>query len=261
MSARDAALWHVCLPDSHVPFNDETATAVALAALRALRPELHGVTLLGDTGDASAWSSHPRRSRAEVAAPHVAEQHALDEFAGDVAEAAGRRAKKAQTEGNHEFRIERRLMESGHPDLVDLLSPARILERHGFTVAPYARSPQEHVIWRTKQGRRAIACHGAAEGTHATRNHARMACWRGDLVVHGHTHRAAHHVEIDRGVQLEALSPGCLARLDPAWCAPRPTAWDHGIAVLRLSEARIDGYVCKIERGALVLPDGREVRA
>lgn len=261
MSARDRGLWHVLLPDSHHPFQDEVAEAVALAAIRALRPELHGVTLLGDTSDMSAYSSHPRRSRSEVVAPHQIEADALEAFLAEVAAAAGRKAKRAWCEGNHEFRVERQLLALGRPDLVDLLSPTRLVKRAGYAIAPYAKSPQQHVIWRTKSGRRAIACHGAAEGTHATRNHARMPCWRGDLVVHGHTHRLAHHVEIDRGVRLEALSPGCLARLDPTWCAPRPTAWDHGIAVLRLSETRIDGWTCKIERGAVVLPDGREVRA
>lgn len=254
-------LWHVCLPDIHFPFHDETAFATALAAIRALRPRLHGVTQLGDAIDASAWSTHPRRSRVEAVAAHQVEIDALARGFADIARAAGKRAKLAWTEGNHEARVERELLRLGRPDLVDLLSPTTIVRRAGFAVAPYARSPQQHVIWRTKRGRRVIACHGAAEGTHATRNHARMACWRGDLVVHGHTHRRAHHVEIDRGVLLEALSPGCLARLDPAWCAPRPTAWDHGIVVLLLSDARIDAWTCPIARGAVVLPDGREVRA
>lgn len=258
---KDDALWGVAFPDIHGPFQDDTAFSVALAATRALRPKLHVVVLLGDTVDASPWSSHPRRSRAEVFATQQEEADSLAWILDEVTKAAGRKAKRAWCEGNHEARVERELLRIGRPDLIDMLSPTRVVKRAGYAVAPYARSPQEHVIWRTKRGRRAIACHGAAEGANATRNHARMPCWRGDLVVHGHTHRLAHHVEVDRGVRLEALSPGCLARLDPAWMAPRPTAWDHGLVVLRLSEARIDGWACRIERGAIVLPDGREVRA
>lgn len=262
MSARDAALWAVGLPDKHLGGGEDSlALAVGLAAVRALRPELYAVVDQGDTIDCASWSTHPRRFRAEDVAAHSQEIAALEGYLVDLKAAAGRRAKLAWTEGNHEARIERTLVSMGHPDLVDALSPARVFRRHGFTVAPYAATPQEFVLWRTASGRRSIWCHGAFEGANATRNHARAPCWRGDLVHHGHTHRAAHHVEIDRGVRLEAVSAGCLASLVPIWCAPRPTGWDHGIIVERLSEARIDAWVCPIVRGCVVLPDGREVRA
>src|SRR5688572_20900559 len=251
-------MWHVSWPDWHLPFHDEQATAVALKAVEMLRPQLHGITLMGDVVDVSAWSTHPRKSRQDRVAGHDVESSALTRGLGSVSKAAGRKAKKVVVMGNHEFRVERELMRLGRPDLIDLLDPSRVMEAAGYQVVPYAASPQQYVIWRTKRGRRVIACHGAFEGTWATRNHARAPCWRGDLVIHGHTHRPAHHVEIDPfGVRLEAISAGCLSDLNPPWLAPRPaTGWGHGLGVLRLSYHSVDAYVCEIKNGAMVLPDG-----
>lgn len=258
----DAPLWHVCLPDLHVPYQDPTALAVALAAVRALRPGLHGITWLGDVADASPWSAHPRRSLAESPATHADEMTALRRVLVDARKAAGPRAKRVVLEGNHEARIVRELLRIGRPDLIALCDPATVMRESGYHVVPYAAAPQQHVIWTTATGRKAVACHGSYEGANAARSHARARHWRGHLVVFGHVHRRQHHVEIDRdGTRLEALTPGCLSGLAPAWVAPRLPEWDHGIAVLRLSQARIDAWTCRIECGALTLPDGREVRA
>jgi hypothetical protein len=56
----------VCLPDAHFPEHDPEAMAVALAAIRRIKPRR--VVILGDWLEASAFSRHPRNKINEAAA-------------------------------------------------------------------------------------------------------------------------------------------------------------------------------------------------
>jgi predicted phosphodiesterase len=120
------------LPDTHAPFHDERAWALAMKAGKAFRPDR--VVHLGDLWDFYAISFHPkspeRKSNLEAEIASGCER--LDEMAALGA------SRLDITLGNHEYRWDRYLTQNA-PDLYNFLKfgdVVRFRER-GWHVTPY----------------------------------------------------------------------------------------------------------------------------
>lgn len=250
------------LGDIHVPHHDEEAVAVAVNVGRAWQPD--DVWQLGDMCEAGAFTRHPRRSRAEERPhPWLHELELAAALWDEIREATGARCHWRL--GNHEGRIERALLDvPWGEDVADLLSPQTVVGagRPWLKIHPWAQrtdAPPLRILPNL------AAPHGAAEGRHATAAH--LDLFAPLSVVHGHTHRVAHVVRrLATGGFQHALSPGCLARLQPAWHGERPSSHAHGLALITVPEEGPWGAcVVTIEgedgRRRCVLPWGEVVRS
>lgn len=122
------------IPDTHVPFEDGQAWAVAMAAARAFRP--HRVVLLGDFADFYAVSFHSKdpSRRASLKDELEAVNARLDEIHALGAERVDYVA------GNHEHRMERWIADKA-PELFGMLTLPGILriEERGWRWHPYRK--------------------------------------------------------------------------------------------------------------------------
>lgn len=122
-------LW----PDTHAPYHDPIAVAVALKALRTLRPKR--LVILGDFWDfyaVSFYSKDPRRK-----ALLADEIDAASEVAERVAAAAREIGCETHiTCGNHEHRLERLIREKA-PALTGLVKGIRDIVPQDWTFHPY----------------------------------------------------------------------------------------------------------------------------
>jgi hypothetical protein len=254
---------YLFLGDVHVPHHDEEAVAVAIALVKSWQPD--EVWQLGDLCEAGAFSTHPRRSRNDDK-PHPwrLELDCAAAFWDEIHTAAPRAACHWRL-GNHEGRIERELMRVPWGEgIADLVSPVTVVasSRSWLTVHP----------WATRSDARPLMVlpdlavpHGAAEGRHATAAH--LDLFAPYSVVHGHTHRIAHVVRrLANGAHQHALSPGCLARRQPAFMGEKPSGHAHGTALITVpDEGPWGACVVTIEgedgRKRCVLPWGQEVTA
>ena len=121
------------IPDTHVPFHDRKAWALCLKVIRETQPSR--VVLLGDFADCLAVSHFPKSpSRAaglgaEIASVNV-ELDALQEAAG--------KAEVIYLSGNHEWRLERYLVQKA-PELFDIVEVSALMrvKQRGWKWVPY----------------------------------------------------------------------------------------------------------------------------
>ena len=247
------------LPDIHFPHQDPEALECALQAHALLRPRR--TVFLGDVLDAQAFSEHPVKSHAERRAgtfyetevePARALLERVEENTDEI----------AFIEGNHEFRVERAMVNLGlEEDLAALVSPRRLLSEgrtKPFTWIPYSGTLPHYQIAQDL-----IAVHGWSWCRHAAAKHLELA--RSRSVVFGHVHRAQSFSTRDPITDriVRAWTPGCLSRLQPLYQTSSPTEWIHGFSLVWVSDdlERWTSYSPTISRGQCVLPDGRKVAA
>lgn len=166
------------IPDTHVPFEDGQAWAVAMAAMRAFRPDR--IVFLGDFADCYAVSFHPKspERRASLKEELEAVNARLDEVQALGAERVD------FIEGNHEHRLARWVAEKA-PELYGMIGAPgllRIAER-GWHWTPY----RQHL----KIGK----LHATHDVGHAgVFAHRRSRIEYESNVLIGHTHRLAMEV-------------------------------------------------------------------
>lgn len=167
------------IPDSHVPFEDELAFAVLLAAGRLLKPDT--IVFLGDFADFMSVSFHPRElGRRGYTLKEEAE--AVNARLDQIQALGAKRV--VFIKGNHEYRLERYLTEKA-PSLFGLVDVAALFrfEERGWECVEY----RKHL----KIGRMHFTHDVGHAGIYAHRQ-SRMA-YEGNVVI-GHVHRLSYEV-------------------------------------------------------------------
>ena len=166
------------VPDVHVPNHDEKAWGVMLRVGLALKPR--HIVVLGDFADGETLSAHPATKPGEqdFGVEVEAVKGCLDQLDALGAE------NKIYIEGNHEFRLDRYLMERA-PNLFRCISWQSTLElyRRNWAWIPYRKS--------TKIGKLHLTHDTGQAGMNA---HRTSAVAFGGSVVIGHTHRMSYEV-------------------------------------------------------------------
>lgn len=249
----------VAVPDTHVPYQDEAALACVQHVIEILRPRK--VLVLGDFIDATAFSTHPVKSLAEVAAKNFYESEIapanreLDRFQKYSDELI-------YISGNHCSRLERIAAALGGPfgAVYNLVSPQTLLSanRKNFTWIPYnshlAHYTVANDLW---------AFHGWTHSTHAA--YAHLHALRSISGIFGHIHRQQSYAVRDPVTNrvIKAWSPGCLTKLQPLWMLNSPTNWVHGFDLIYVRDdlSEWTNYTVSITNGEVILPSGRTVKA
>lgn len=250
-------------PDIHYPQHDPVALEVALKAHAVLRP---GRTIqLGDLMDCSGYSSYDGKTLDEMKDYDFMGQEVVpsNKF---IDRCLKNTHKYVGMAGNHEYRIERFCITHGiaGASAYHVLSPAYFLgmgrSRKEFHYVPYCSTSDPTSYYRITKD--LVAVHGWSFAKNAARVHLDMA--RSQSVVYGHTHRQELVATRDpfSNRVIKAFSPGCLSRLQPMYATGgSPTTWSHGFSLIYVGSTSWTEYNLTISRGAVVLPDGREIRA
>lgn len=245
------------VPDIHIPHHDRRALACLLAAIEEFQPEK--VVFLGDVMDLERFTRFPRKSKVEDRASNykLSEIDPCNRMLDFVQENSG---SVDFLEGNHEFRVEARLLEYDLVDLYDLVSPRRLLsqERKNFTYTTYTNKPTTPLP-HVRIAEDLIAVHGWTYAKHAAARHLEIA--KRYSVVHGDTHRQQSYMSRDPidGWKLKAWSPGCLCIEQPIWGHSAPTEWTQGFSFVWVSKDKKvwNDYTVQIQNGMCVLPGGK----
>lgn len=120
------------VPDTHAPFHDRKAWALMIKAARKYQPDV--IVHLGDLVDCYSVSAHDRDPRRvhQLSAELRAANSLLDDLDSLGA------ARKVFCEGNHEYRLERYLLQHA-PALLDSIDMGKLLhlKRRGWDEIPY----------------------------------------------------------------------------------------------------------------------------
>ena len=186
------------IPDTHIPFHDTKAYALMLKVAQDYKP--HEIVILGDFADFYSVSSHSKDP--SVLSLLVDEVESVNS-ALDELDMLFPRAKKVFIEGNHEYRLERYLVDKA-PALFGVTDLNYLFNLHGrpnWSLIPYGPSQSYSV-----GGGKLTARHEPPKGS--ILNIAKEA---GCSIVFGHVHRKleAHHVSLE-GVNRIAICPGWL---------------------------------------------------
>lgn len=204
----------IIIPDVHVPFHDNGAWEVCLAAIERLKPET--VVFIGDFLDCYAitfFDKSPDR--------HLSLKDELDEANPEIRRvrdlAPGR---LVFTQGNHEYRFDRYLRK--HPELFGLVSLRESLFR-GVNDIEWVPYQEDITIGKVLYTHEVGHC-----GVNAARA-TLLSC--GHNVVFGHTHRGAVVTDGDlTGDRRFALNVGWLGDLKQIDYMHRAKTkdWTHG---------------------------------
>lgn len=168
----------ILIPDCHIPNHNVRAWGVTLRAAMKIKPKY--VVVLGDFADAETLSAHPATAPGETDFGREVDEvkHCLDQL-----DALGA-SRKIYIEGNHEFRLDRYLMERA-PALFRCIRWQNALELHrrGWDWVPYRKS--------TKIGKLHLTHDTGSAGLNAHRASAKA--FGGSSVI-GHTHRMSYEV-------------------------------------------------------------------
>ena len=166
------------IPDCHWPNANEKAWGLMLRAAMIVKPDI--IVILGDFADGEALSAHaptkPGERDFEDEVQSVTK--ALDQL-----DALGA-SRKVYVEGNHEFRLDRYLMDRA-PGLFRSIRWQNLLQlyKRGWEWVPYRKS--------TKVGKLHITHDTGSAGMNAHR--ASSKAFGGSAVI-GHTHRMSYEV-------------------------------------------------------------------
>lgn len=253
----------ISLPDLHYvhgrDVHDAQALECAMSVVHALRP--HGLVVLGDWLDAPQFSSHAKRSLSEDDKSSWMDD--LDGVGALLAKMRRRvRGPMVYIEGNHENRVERMAVSSGAlRSVFTSIAPRHVLPQHcpDLVWVPYVDPPLGHYAIT----RSLWALHGWSTSLHASAAHLDRSS--NFSIIHGHSHRMQMDTRKDpaTGRLLHAMSPGCLANLQPKWTGADPTNWSHGLVISHVDRDTDEhwSFLCQIDRGETVLPNGKRVRA
>lgn len=250
------------LPDMHVPLHDRAALGCVLAVHDFLAPAK--TLILGDWLDCEAFSSYPRNQKMEDKATLYHEDEILPVRA--ILERFEKRSQEIiYLAGNHEHRVERKLIELGEvgAGIANLVDPGKLLgkgRKAGWQYIEYSRRPGSPLP-HYKIAKDLIAVHGWSFAKHAAAKHLEIA--RSYSVVHGHTHRAQSYTarEPITGRTIKAWSPGCLSQLQPIYMQHSPADWVHGFSLVYVSDEQDawTEYTVEIKNGVCFLPGGQKI--
>lgn len=166
------------IPDVHRPNHDERAWGLMLRVASVIKPK--HIIIKGDFADAETLSAHPATKPGELSF----EQEVADVRRGlDQLDALGA-TNKIYIEGNHEFRLDRYLMERA-PAMFHCVKWQAVLSLYerGWQWVPYRKSValgKLHITHDT--------------GTAGINAHRQAAQAFGGSAVIGHTHRMAYEI-------------------------------------------------------------------
>lgn len=213
------------MPDCHVPNHDERAFGLMLQVAAFLKPK--HIVILGDFADAESLSAHPATKPGE---------HSLEQEIGavrkclDYLDALGA-TNKVYCQGNHEFRLERYLMEKA-PQLFYAMRWQAILglyERN-WNWVPYRKS--------TNIGKLHLTHDVGQAGMNAHRTAAQK--FGGSAVI-GHTHRMSYEIKGRfQGTPYLAAMLGWLGDAEKAASYMHEASaadWVHGFGVFWMEPA------------------------
>jgi predicted phosphodiesterase len=166
------------IPDCHIPNHDEKAWGLLLRVGLALKPK--HIVILGDFADGETLSAHPATKPGEqdFSVELEAVKKCLDQLDSLGAE------NKIYVSGNHEFRLDRYLMEHA-PALFRCIAWQNVLGlfERGWAWIPYRKS--------TKIGKLHLTHDTGSAGVNAHRMSAKA--FGGSAII-GHTHRLSVEV-------------------------------------------------------------------
>jgi predicted phosphodiesterase len=247
------------LPDLHIPDHDPLALECALKIHETLRPAR--TVILGDWLDAEGFG----KFRNVDFASRKAHDFKLEEV-DPCNEVLDRLQENTDLlvyiEGNHEFRIELCAANLGKQfeGIYSLISPERLLSegRNDFLWVPYREKLSHYKIAKDL-----LALHGWTYGKDAARKH--LAYAKRWSLIFGHTHLrlSAMTREPITDQYYKAISPGCLANLQPKYRTHEPTDWVHGVELFYVKDdlTKWQNFPIDIINGEAVLPDGRLIRS
>lgn len=223
---RRVLLW----PDTHLPFQDDRAVALAFKVLDHVRPDL--LILLGDIIDCAGFSRFAHNTI--DARTHF--QTELDhwEALATLLRTKTPGAERFYLKGNHEQRIEKWLY--GHPHLASFrglnLGSSLSLSNLGF-------DPQAHEEISLASGALTVT-HGTRLGGSFAGLAARMEmATYGTSGVSGHTHRLCKYLQRDKAGLRVWIEAGHLA-LNPPHYAPKTQNWQQGVVIGEVSDSGND---------------------
>jgi predicted phosphodiesterase len=223
---RRVLLW----PDTHLPFQDDRAVALAFKVLDHVRPDL--LITLGDIIDCAGFS----RFATNTLDSRTHFQTELDtwEALATLMQAKTPNAERIYVIGNHEARIAKWLYGQPHLATMRAMNLGSSLSLANFGFNPEAR---EEVSLAS----------GALTVTHGTRlggsfaglaARMEMATY-GTSGVSGHTHRLCKYLQRDKAGLRVWIEAGHLA-LNPPHYAPKTQNWQQGVVIGEVSDSGND---------------------
>ncbi len=209
----------ITLGDLHLPFNNVTATKLAIEFIREQNPgRIH---LLGDILDAvsvSRFDKDPTRKE-----NLQDELDSVRDWLTELRDAAPR-AKIIYSEGNHEYRIRKYLMSEAKA-LAGLRSLAleKLLD---FATLRVRFRPQD----RPYRIGHLLFTHGQFISRWSAMSAKRHFEQFGCCVIHGHTHRLGSFYHTDIATTFAAFENGCLSTLTPDYVTAPD--WQNGFSVV-----------------------------
>lgn len=219
IEARKRLLKFLLVPDSHHPYHDKKAWALAMKAGAVLKPD--GVIVFGDFGDCHSISRHakdsdkPRHFKVEVAGIN----RGLDDL-----DALGAKYKWF-IKGNHEERLDKYIRENAEAlEGMVTIEGCLNLEKRGWNVVPY----MEYL----KLGKMHFTHDAGYAGKYAV--YETQAVFEGN-VAFGHTHRLGWIVVGNaKGKPHVGVNLGWLGDFDAVHYEKRiktRRAWSHGFGI------------------------------
>jgi len=244
----------VILPDTHIPYHDEGAMAVAEAVIRMVDP--HVLVHLGDLLDAGRLSTK-----------FPTDPNRMDTLQGDIETARTKlhqwaqlapRARRVLLEGNHEERLTRLIwgLEGANRELAKLTAfrdamtwPHLLgLSQIGWEWVGYRDQPRDDILPHL------LVKHGNFVSGEAGASAQRELKATGRSGISGHTHRAAVYRRRDWHGQATWIEAGCLCDLTRTPGVSNTPNWQQAVTVIEWSD---DGALMHVEQ--IIIRDGRAV--
>lgn len=210
------------IPDMHFPYHDKAVWATNLKAIQVLRPR--NVVIIGDALDAYPISFHPKSpTRKALLQEELADANAELDCLAQLT--MGLACRVVYVEGNHEFRLERYLIQQA-PALYGMITMPELLKikERNWEWVPYQS-------W-LKIGKIAYSHEVGSSGKNAPQQ--TLAAF-GNNIVFGHSHRGGlvygGTVDGERHVALNVGWGGDLAAIDYTHKA-RTREWQHGFGLV-----------------------------
>jgi len=253
----------VSLFDIHFIERDEQALAVAMQAVRMLKPDT--LIIGGDLLTCGYFSSHPPSIRDSMPYSEWVDKE-LKPACGFLDECQSlTKGKLVVLAGNHEERIERWCAKHGDMGAVlfAAIDPGRAFakgrKRGKFVYIPYGGTDLHSSYYKLAPD--LVVVHGWSAAKAAARVH--LEAVRTKSVLYGHVHRQQTETTRDPFSDqiIKAECPGCLCSLQPEYLRGKPSTWTHGLEVTYIGKRPHDWttYSVSICKGRAILPDGREV--
>lgn len=209
--------------DVHYECRDERAFQVFMDYARRYDPShwVHG----GDVLDMLSCSGHAATGQEPLFVEDVAQGH---EYL-DRVKAAAPNAKQTWIDGNHEYRVRRKIAKQ---------APAFL---GAVTLKDHLKLDERGIDYRSFNDMLTIGDIGFVHGVSVAQNHTKVHLTKYlQHIVYGHTHRPMSQWLRLGGKVLQAHGAGCFAELDPipAWHKPNgPVDWTHGFIVFEIDWA------------------------